>query len=1211
MRISSPLDEIQEHYDVIVIGSGYGGGIAASRMARAGRKVCLLERGREIRPGDYPNTLIQGTKELQMHSPGGHVGLTTALFDLHANADQNVLVGCGLGGTSLINANVSLEAKPIVFEDPRWPQSIREHRDTLLAVGYAHAREMLRPNPYPKGYPPLPKLDAHRKSAEAMGMAKDFYLPPINVTFDAFPDNKNHVGVEQLPCNNCGDCVTGCNNKAKNTTLMNYLPDAWNHGAEIYCQAAVSHVEKDGEAGWIVHYQNVGVGREKFSAPKMFVKADIVIISAGTLGSTEIMLRSVQHGLAASNQLGEHFSGNGDILGFGYNCEDTINGIGFGDNDPADLDPVGPCITSVIDLRDQGIMESRMVIEEGSIPGALGKAMLPALAIASGLIGHDDDGSVKDFVTDKVREIDSLLRGPYHGAVHNLQTYLIMSHDKGNGRMTLDSSNQLRIDWPRVGLEENFIIGNKRLDDATMPLNGTYVANPTWTKLMNHAVISVHPLGGCVMGENAEQGVVNHKGQVFNSKAGTGVYPGLYITDGSVIPTSLAVNPLLTISAISERAMRMLADDRGWQIDYSLPSKPREVVAPDKIGIRFTETMTGYFSTDDRVQPSTDLSAYEAAYVRGKDSNSPMHFTLTITSDDLDRLINDPAHPATMAGTLSAPALSAEPMTVTHGLFNLFQRFPEQPGTRHMNYNMRATSEEGRDFYFSAFKSVPDNHSILKAWHDTSTLYVTVFNGADTRGDVVGSGVLHIKPFDFAKQMTTMKVTNATSIGQKLKALARFSKYFAGVMWESYGRLSDATPKGTGHAHEGIADSIGHFVVDLEHRVATAISNLEESIGIDKHAALMALLEKAHDEAERAIAAGPDARHSHIMWELTHGLSLSGKLNGRNPLPRHPDDMPTVVNMDGSLLGCRPWELLDPRWGECLLNWVKHLELRAPFGTDPASITLPDTFDLALVGDWGTGDTEDHSGAIRVAQAVGALDPDFTIHLGDVYPAGTARDEINNMAAWHHGRQGSFTLNSNHEMYDGGFGYFAELARNFPLQRNTSYFSMQNDHWLIVGLDSAYHSEKADLYMDGNLDMGQLQWLQGLPKNRKVIILSHHQGFDITGAEQTLLYGQVRAALGRDPDYWYWGHLHNAICYEAKGGFHGRCIGHGAIPYGYARLLDANPLVSWVEREVAGDFDYPERVLNGFASLRFNGDQLTETLIGEDGSVRWTGPVAA
>src|SRR5579859_3011057 len=107
-RLSSPPEQIKGHYGVVVVGSGYGGGIAASRLARAGRRVCVLERGREIQPGEYPRKLEETVPEFQVDTELGTVGSRTALFDLHVNADINVMVGCGLGGTSLINANVGL-----------------------------------------------------------------------------------------------------------------------------------------------------------------------------------------------------------------------------------------------------------------------------------------------------------------------------------------------------------------------------------------------------------------------------------------------------------------------------------------------------------------------------------------------------------------------------------------------------------------------------------------------------------------------------------------------------------------------------------------------------------------------------------------------------------------------------------------------------------------------------------------------------------------------------------------------------------------------------------------------------------------------------------------------------------------------------------------------------------------------------------------------
>jgi cholesterol oxidase len=785
-RIATPISEIKEHYDVIVIGSGYGGGIAASRLSRAGKQVCLLERGREIQPGEYPNTMIAATEELQIHDPDGHIGSRTGLFDLHVNAQQNVVVGCGLGGTSLINANVALEPEPGVFDDPRWPQAVREHRDTLLKDGYARAREMLKPNPYPNSAPNLPKLDANKKSADYLKQGAHFYKPPINVTFDKLPNNLNHVGVEQLPCNQCGDCVSGCNNKAKNTTLMNYLPDAWNHGAEIFCQAEVRHLERAGD-GWIVHFQYLDSGREKFDAPTLFVKADIVVVSAGTLGSTEILLRSRDKGLVMSGQLGENMSGNGDILGFGHNCEQTINGIGFGAHSAKELHPVGPCITSVIDMRTEGDWRSRMVIEEGSIPGALGRPMVPAMAGFAEMIGKATDDSFSGKLGYKEREAESFLRGPYYGALHNMQTYLIMSHDSGQGRMLLDSKDQLRIDWPGVGEQENFKLGNERLYQSTKALGGVWVENPIWTQLLKHSIVSVHPLGGCVMGEDAAQGVVNHKGQVFSGASGTDVYANLYVTDGAVIPTSLAVNPLLTISAVSERNMGLLAADRGWHIDYTLPSAPRKQVAPPTLGVQFTETMKGYFSRAFTAAQSTDLKVYEAAAKRGEADNSPIDFTLTITANDLNRMIKEPQHAATIVGTVNAPALSPQPLTASNGVFNLFEQFEQQVDTRHMKYDMKLTAEDGTDYFFSAFKTVPEDNGVLNIWHDTSTLYVTLYRGPDKSGEVIGSGVMHIHPTDFAKQMTTMKVLNARNERERIEGLARFGKFFAGILWESYG----------------------------------------------------------------------------------------------------------------------------------------------------------------------------------------------------------------------------------------------------------------------------------------------------------------------------------------------------------------------------------------------------------------------------------------
>ena len=772
-RLSFPIERMQSHYTAIVIGSGYGGAIAASRLARAGQQVCVLERGKEFQPGEYPDTEAEALCEMQAHTTEGHIGPRTGLYDFHLGPDINVFVGCGLGGTSLVNANVSLRAEPRIFDDPRWPQSLRADLTTLVEDGYRRAEDMLKPSPYPNEFPTLPKLKAQEKSAAAMG--QPFSRPPLNVTFT---DGVNHVGVDQRACVLCGDCVSGCNHGSKNTVLMNYLPDAWNHGAEIYTQVAVRHLERRNNR-WVVHYHLLNSGREQFDAPTMFVTADLVILGAGTLGSTEILLRSQAMGLSVSERVGRRFTGNGDVLGFGYNTDQVIDGIGFGARPPEGREPVGPCISGLIDLRLRPDVESGMVIEEGSIPGALA-AFLPA-ALAAGAKLAEQSGGVAGNVEQKARELASFVRGAYHGAVRRSQTYLVMTHDDGEGRIVLDGHDHVRIDWPGVGRQPIFQQVDQRLREATHALGGTYVPNPLWTELMTHPLTSVHPLGGCVMAEDASRGVVNHKGQVFAGRAGTEVYDSLYVCDGAVIPRPLGVNPLLTISALAERCLALLANDRGWTLSYELPSVPKEAAAPARMGLQFTETMRGYVSSNVR-------GDYHQATEQGRIDQSPCEFTLTVITDDVERMLADSTHEAKMVGTVTAPALAAKPMTVCNGVFQLFTEDPEHVGTRRMNYRMNLVTEEGRQYYFEGFKSVHNDRGI-DLWSDTTTLYITVYDGQDATHPLVAKGMLKIAPADFATQMTTLRVTNATSTAERLAATARFGAFFSGVLFETYGGL--------------------------------------------------------------------------------------------------------------------------------------------------------------------------------------------------------------------------------------------------------------------------------------------------------------------------------------------------------------------------------------------------------------------------------------
>ena len=187
--------------NVVVIGSGYGGGIAAARLARVTDGVVVLERGKEWRPGDFPDTALEAAAETQIDTPTGRTGPRAGLYDFRTNETLDVMVGCGLGGTSLVNAGVALRPEPAVFAGPAWPAAIRTD-PTALDDGFARAQAMLEPTPYPDDAPQLPKLVALERGAKALG--RGFSRPPIAV---AFADGPNAAGIAQRTCTLCGDPV--------------------------------------------------------------------------------------------------------------------------------------------------------------------------------------------------------------------------------------------------------------------------------------------------------------------------------------------------------------------------------------------------------------------------------------------------------------------------------------------------------------------------------------------------------------------------------------------------------------------------------------------------------------------------------------------------------------------------------------------------------------------------------------------------------------------------------------------------------------------------------------------------------------------------------------------------------------------------------------------------------------------------------------------
>lgn len=775
-RLSKPITALRSHYNFIIIGSGYGGSIAASRLSRAGLQVCLLEKGKEFRPGEYPWDLDDAAKEMQVNTDKKHIGNETGLYEFYMGKEMTVFKGCGLGGTSNVNANVSIEPESRVFEDIRWPDAIRTNMQPLKD-GFEKARKMLKPTPYPEGksgYPELAKTIGMKTSAAAM--KEEFRYLDINVNFE-YDNQPNHVGVEQKKCNNCGDCVTGCNHHAKNTLIMNYLPDAINHGAEIFCEVGVQYVERKNNK-WLVYFNLYNVGREKFDAPPLCITADNVILSAGALGSTEILLRSRTKGLNVSPALGKQFTGNGDVLGFGYNNDVKVNGIGLGKHyDDEDKEPVGPCITSIIDMRNKEVLEDGMTLEEGSIPGPIAPLLTSVFISLSRFMGKDTDDGHQDWVAEKKREGVSVLKGPYRGALNNTQVYLVMTHDDGNGTMHLDK-DRLEISWPEVGRQSVFKKVNGKLHEATIALGGTYMPNPQWNKLMKYDMVTVHPLGGCVMGDDAAKSVTNHVGQVYRNDSGNDLHEGLYVMDGAIIPRPLGTNPLLTISALAERNSQLIIEANQKTLSYDFHPVAKSPLKENEAGVSFTETMRGFISLNEK-------SDYKKAYNEGQNNDLPFDFTLTIQSQDVEAFDVDSNHKAELIGTVNCPALSKHPITAIDGVFNLFVNDDANGKVKLMKYGMKLNTYEGASFYFFGFKEIKDDKG-FDMWSDTTTLFITVYEGSDDQSPVKGKGILKIAIGDFMKQLQTMKAINADTTKESISAVAKFGKLFAGEVWETY-----------------------------------------------------------------------------------------------------------------------------------------------------------------------------------------------------------------------------------------------------------------------------------------------------------------------------------------------------------------------------------------------------------------------------------------
>ena len=466
MRLATPLSALKSHYDVVVVGSGYGGGVTASRLARAGRKVCVLERGREYPTGSFPSRFPDLRKELMVSGGRFGVAKSAGLYDFRYGDDIHVLTGCGLGGGSLVNAGVALRPDARVFDDAAFPKAFRSDRDGL-DEGFRRAAAWIRPMTDPRAED-MPKFKALAAASHALGQAPE--LAPVAVSY---AETVNPAGIRQPACTRCGDCCGGCNVGAKNTVAMSYLPDAARHGAELFTEVNVQHLSRAAGGLWTVHFSAMGAPKDAGT-----VTADIVMLSAGTLGSTEILLNSREHGLALSDRLGERFSANGDIIAFGYNGKSRVHAIGIGHPGKPGLGPVGAAVSGEIRVDDQDVLENSLCVQEGVLPSALGP-LLPMMFVPGGkLIGA----------------AEALIRGVYEGPLSRTHTFFVVSHDSASGRIVL-KDGIAAITWANAGDEPVFA----RVDDALQKLSAasgaSYVKSPLATSMLGKRPATAHPLG--------------------------------------------------------------------------------------------------------------------------------------------------------------------------------------------------------------------------------------------------------------------------------------------------------------------------------------------------------------------------------------------------------------------------------------------------------------------------------------------------------------------------------------------------------------------------------------------------------------------------------------------------------------------------------------------------------------------------------------------
>jgi len=506
------------HFGALVIGSGYGASIAAAKLSkylRPEHRMCIIERGKEWIPGTFPETFkdVSGNARAVLAGPTrGQVTQPLGLFNLMMNDEVNVLSGNGLGGGSLMNASIALRPHPEVFMQQRWPREL-SNIETLEPYYKRVASQLsLTRTPFDQ----TPKVRSRRIAAARLSNNPSFFdRSHVSVMYDhrhLDQQMRNAQGMIQRPCTLCGNCINGCNVGAKNTLAMNYLPIAKHNGTEMYTQCEVTSIEKmDGY--YRVNVTYIDDTENKFTRHPISINTRMVVVGAGSPASSTILMDSANPSFQFSPQLGMNWSGNGDTIGFVVNAGAGNNIAGYGACE-TDGPGVGPTVQTSLNFYRDIELQKRLLIQDAAIPRGV-------VNLFTALMG--------DLSLDRS------------------MVMLGMGHDEGRGKIQ-KQNGRWQIKWEGLKDSPYRKMVFREFEKLAQAHGGRYKR----LKAFGDNLVTVHPLGSCGMSDSIEGGVVNHLGQVYDGLSG-GIHPNLYVSDGSIMPTALGVNPYMTIGALSDR----------------------------------------------------------------------------------------------------------------------------------------------------------------------------------------------------------------------------------------------------------------------------------------------------------------------------------------------------------------------------------------------------------------------------------------------------------------------------------------------------------------------------------------------------------------------------------------------------------------------------------------------------------------------------------